>query len=175
VTTDQQPKVSDILIGIFAIFLALGIVLAIPFGIYKAVDSIFSNKNDSPCSSGEFLSNGGNCISWDDYNKNNEKLLQSLRKEVSFSAKGSVRGTESKYFSEGNWKVSWQTYGDCYYAGMLEGNNISYSDGKVISASAITFGTSYIYDLKEGYYYMDVITGPSPYCGWDIKFIPIKN
>ena len=169
-TTDQQPKISDVLIGIFAILL----VLAIPFGIYKTVDSIFLNKNDSPCSSGEFLSNGGDCISWDDYNKNTEKLLQSLRKEVSFSANGSVRGTKSEYFSGGNWKVSWQTYGNCYYAGMLEGNDISYSDGKVISSDAVTFGTSYLYNLKEGYYYMDVITGPAPSCGWDIQFTPIQ-
>jgi hypothetical protein len=36
---------------------------------------------------------------------------------------------------------------------MLEGNDISYSDGKVISADAVTSGTSYLYNLKEGYIY----------------------
>ena len=70
----------------------------------------------------------------------------------------------------GTYAVAWTTAGDCVYYGSLEGGDAFLSD--VFSASTETSGTNTINDLAPGDYYLKVITGPAPECGWTVTLTP---
>ena len=65
----------------------------------------------------------------------------------------------------GDYSFEWETAGDCYYGADLEGGNES-----LFTADSATSGTGYVYDLEPGEYYVQMITGPAPGCGWTVTF-----
>lgn len=70
----------------------------------------------------------------------------------------------------GTYKSTWQTFGphDCYHGGKLNGGTY----GTVMTAQGITQGETYVYDVEPGEYYVEVFTGPSPNCRWQITLTP---
>lgn len=87
------------------------------------------------------------------------------RQPVTWEGQGD--GSSARAALEGDYAVAWETFGDCTYYGDLE-------DGgeDLFSASDITTGTNYIYGIAAGEYYIDVITGPAPGCGWKVTLTP---
>lgn len=73
---------------------------------------------------------------------------------------------------EGDYAVSWKTLGDCYYSASLKGGDTLIGPN-AFTADAVTSGTGNIYDLKATDYYLDVITGPAPTCGWSVTLTPV--
>lgn len=73
---------------------------------------------------------------------------------------------------KGDYGISWTTLGSCYYSATLV------RDGRrgeeAFTADEPLSGTGNIYDLDAGDYYLDVITGPAPGCGWSITLTPIS-
>ena len=80
---------------------------------------------------------------------------------------GNARATEKK-FLEGDYKVDWTTYGDCYYSADLSSGSDIFS-----AMDFVGDGSTYVYGVPAGNHFVDVITGPSPKCGWFITFTPI--
>jgi hypothetical protein len=73
---------------------------------------------------------------------------------------------------EGDYVVSWTTLGSCYYSADLV---VGDSSGKTaFTATEALSGTGNIYDLKAADYYLRVITGPAPRCGWSVTLTPIS-
>ena len=70
----------------------------------------------------------------------------------------------------GDYSVTWETRGSCYYSADLESATENES---VFSADAATAGTTNLYGLPEGSYHVEMITGPAPSCGWTITFSPV--
>lgn len=70
----------------------------------------------------------------------------------------------------GNYRLDWETLGDCFYAGDLEGGRLRPS---VVSSNGIGTGTTNLQDLAPGDYYLQMITGPSPDCGWKVTLSPV--
>jgi hypothetical protein len=73
---------------------------------------------------------------------------------------------------EGDYAISWKTLGDCYYSASLKGGDTLIGPS-AFTADAVTSGTGNIYDLKATDYYLDVITGPAPTCGWSVTLAPV--
>jgi hypothetical protein len=77
--------------------------------------------------------------------------------------------TAKQAFAGGDYSVSWTTGSDCFYAGRIR------SDAETedaFSADDALSGTTYIYGLPAGDYYMDMNTGPAPGCPWNATFTP---
>lgn len=87
------------------------------------------------------------------------------REPVTFSGEGQTDTTKQPM--SGDYSVSWQTLGDCYYGADLE-------DGghDILSAEGVGSGTTNVYGLEPSEYYLQMITGPVPSCGWTITFTP---
>jgi hypothetical protein len=84
---------------------------------------------------------------------------------ITFSLEGD--GNSAKVFMQGDYSLSWQTAGDCvYYADLEDGG------GSLFSASAATSGSGFVYGLSGAEYYVQMITGPAPDCGWSVTFTP---
>ena len=89
------------------------------------------------------------------------------RREIIYSGQGETNGTVKKIFT-GNYKVNWITQGECYYSARLS------SGDRIFSVDGTASGFDYLYDIKEGDYFLSMITGPSPSCPWSIQFLPIN-
>jgi hypothetical protein len=74
-------------------------------------------------------------------------------------------GNTAKAEMGGDYSFQWETVGDCYYSADLEDGNTS-----LFAADDATSGTGYVYDLKSGDYFVQMITGPAPGYGWTITF-----
>jgi hypothetical protein len=72
----------------------------------------------------------------------------------------------------GDYTVEWFTFGNCYYSADLVKEGDSSGDGVFSSMDTPSTGKTYIYGLDEAFYYIKMITGPSPGCGWSIFFTP---
>jgi hypothetical protein len=97
-----------------------------------------------------------------------EATTQSPTRTVEFwQGDGNARATEKK-FLEGDYKVDWTTYGDCYYSADLSSGSDIFS-----AMDFVGDGSTYVYGVPAGNHFVDVITGPSPKCGWFITFRPI--
>jgi len=95
------------------------------------------------------------------------------QKEISFSGLGKTSGTEKMFF-KGSYKVIWRTEGTCYYSGDLKGGNLASFDFiNAFSVQDSAEGTTNIYDLAAGEYFLKVTTGPTPNCPWSVAFTPI--
>lgn len=86
---------------------------------------------------------------------------------VTFAAEG--EGSSAQAVLSGDYVITWQTFGDCYYSADLEGGS-DFLPPQVFTASTATSGTNNVYDLDDGEYYVEVITGPAPGCGWTVTF-----
>jgi len=82
---------------------------------------------------------------------------------VSFTLAGD--GNTAKAEMGGDYSFEWETAGDCYYGADLEDGHES-----LFTADGATSGTGYVYGLDPGKYYVEMITGPAPGCGWTITF-----
>lgn len=80
---------------------------------------------------------------------------------------GEGETTTAPFELQGDYRVEWTTAGDCYYNVDLEGG----LGTSLFSADTPTSGETFVYDT-EGTYYLDVITGPAPGCGWSVSFDP---
>lgn len=74
--------------------------------------------------------------------------------------------------SGGRHQVHYRFDGDCFYGASLEP-----VDGGLLLADLGTGmgpveGDTNVYDLASGDYYVRVITGPAPGCGWEITLTP---
>jgi hypothetical protein len=70
--------------------------------------------------------------------------------------------------------VNWRTEGTCYYSGDLKGGNLASFDFiNAFSVQDSAEGTTNIYDLAGGEYFLKVTTGPTPNCPWSVVFTPI--
>ena len=139
--------------------------------------SVAVQPNNNDCAENEYRGQGdGICHKWSERGvsdsdlkklKDGESFENIYRETIIFKGSGDIEATAKQPLS-GSYEVSWKTYRDCvYYAHLSSGNDLFSADG--------TFsGTSYIYDLPNGDYYIEVITGPAPSCGWDITFKPIN-
>jgi len=67
----------------------------------------------------------------------------------------------------GDYDVTWTT-NDCYYSFTLKGAGRE----DVGSSSDTLSGSNTVYDIEEGRYHLDVITGPSGSCAWSVRFVP---
>jgi hypothetical protein len=96
----------------------------------------------------------------------------SMQQEISFSGLGETSGTEKATFA-GSYKVNWKTEGNCYYSGDLKGGELASFDYiNAFSVQDPAEGTSNLYDIPAGQYFLKVITGPTPMCPWSVTFIP---
>lgn len=89
---------------------------------------------------------------------------------VTLSGDGKMKS--KKVSLGGDYSVSWKTLGSCYYSADLEGGGgrgESVFDAYERPAS----GTNNVYGLDAADYYLDVITGPAPGCGWSVTLTPI--
>ena len=75
------------------------------------------------------------------------------------------------HLAGGTYRSTWQTFGDCYYSSHLEPGFLV----EVMNASAISQGETYVYDVEPGEYRVNVITGPSPRCRWQITLTPTTS
>jgi len=82
---------------------------------------------------------------------------------LSFALAGD--GNTARAEMGGDYSFDWETAGGCYYSADLEGGHES-----LFTADGATSGTGYVYDLDPGEYYVQMITGPAPGCGWTITF-----
>lgn len=96
-----------------------------------------------------------------------ETQSQVVRSIVNFSGEGETIGTEKRILG-GDYKISWETFGNCYYSADLSSGESLFTAGDLASSN------SYLYDLAEGEYFLKVITGPVPNCPWQISFLPIE-
>lgn len=85
---------------------------------------------------------------------------------ITFTLEGD--GNTAKVQMRGDYSFTWQTAGDCYYSADLEDGSES-----LFRADAATDGSGFVYDLAPGEYYVEMITGPAPSCGWSIVFTPL--
>lgn len=81
-----------------------------------------------------------------------------------------ANATAPFYLAGGTYRSTWQTFGpgDCYHSAKLKPGFLV----DVMTASGISQGETYVYDIEPGEYYVDVITGPSPRCRWQITLTP---
>lgn len=80
---------------------------------------------------------------------------------------GEGETTTAPFELQGDYRVAWTTAGDCYYNVDLEGG----LGTSLFTADTPTTGETFVYDTA-GTYYLDVITGPAPGCGWSVTFDP---
>lgn len=73
----------------------------------------------------------------------------------------------------GDYTVEWFTFGPCYYSADLVKQGDSSGDGVFTAMDEPSTGKTYLYGADEAFYYINMITGPSPACGWSVTFIPI--
>jgi hypothetical protein len=94
-------------------------------------------------------------------------------KAVTLSGDGEMKS--KRVALKGDYSVSWKTLGSCYYSADLESGSGSGLGESVFTASdRPTSGTNNVYGLEAGNYYLDVITGPAPRCGWSATLTPIS-
>ncbi|MGO4856217.1 hypothetical protein [Arthrobacter sp. 2MCAF14] len=90
---------------------------------------------------------------------------------VTLSGDGQM--TSKKVALKGDYSVSWKTLGSCYYSATLKSGADSLSDPEAFTANHEASGTNNVYGLKAADYYLDVITGPTPSCGWTVTMMPV--
>lgn len=90
---------------------------------------------------------------------------------VGVTLSGDGKMNSKKVTLEGDYGVSWTTLGSCYYSADLKDGG---AWGKsVFTADEALSGTGNVYGLQATDYYLDVITGPAPGCGWSVTLTPI--
>ncbi|WP_160664984.1 hypothetical protein [Pseudarthrobacter sp. ATCC 49987] len=77
-----------------------------------------------------------------------------------------------KFALKGSYSVTWTTLGSCYYSATLKTEDRPVGGETAFSALHEASGTGNIYGLKAAAYYLDVITGPAPNCGWTVTLTP---
>ena len=73
----------------------------------------------------------------------------------------------------GDYAVDWKTLGDCYYSADLRAKETSLDAKTVFTAAKAGSGTGNVYGLNADDYFLKVITGPSPDCGWSVTLTPL--
>lgn len=73
----------------------------------------------------------------------------------------------------GDYAVSWKTLGDCYYSADLRAEDSSLRAKTVFTADKVGSGTGNVYGLSADEYFLHVITGPAPGCGWSVTLTPL--
>ncbi|WP_234752504.1 acyltransferase family protein [Arthrobacter ramosus] len=90
---------------------------------------------------------------------------------VTISGDGQM--ASKKVALKGDYSVSWKTLGSCYYSATLKSGADSLRDPEAFTADHEASGTNNVYGLKATDYYLDVITGPAPSCGWTVTMTPV--
>ena len=88
---------------------------------------------------------------------------------VTFKGDGEMNTTATRL--EGDYRLDWETKGYCYYSADLEGAD---SHTAAFTADSPLKGTNNIHGLDAGDYYLQVITGPAPKCGWTVTLVPVE-
>ncbi|MDY0910893.1 DUF2510 domain-containing protein [Microbacterium sp. CFBP9034] len=81
---------------------------------------------------------------------------------------GQGEGASAKAILEGDYVVTWEAVGSCYYSATLDDEAFE----NVFTASDAATGTNNLYGLEAGEHFVSVITGPAPDCGWRVTFTP---
>lgn len=89
---------------------------------------------------------------------------------VTLSGDGKMKS--KKVPLKGDYSISWKTLGSCYYSADLE-NGGAWGESVFTASDRPHSGTSNVYGLDAADYYLDVITGPAPKCGWSVTLTPI--
>ena len=83
---------------------------------------------------------------------------------------GDGEANSEKVEMHGDYSFVFEVTGSCYYSADLNPD-----EGRAVSVFTASdqpqTGDGYVYDL-DGIYYLRMITGPSPACGWSISFSP---
>jgi len=86
------------------------------------------------------------------------------RVAVVFEAQGG--GKTAPQEMAGDYAVSWETFGTCYYSAELD-DEFSFD---ILTVHGVTSGTNYLYDIPAGSHFVEMMTGPA--CGWRAEFAP---
>ncbi|MGK2852756.1 MAG: hypothetical protein ACSLE3_01395 [Microbacteriaceae bacterium] len=90
------------------------------------------------------------------------------QESVTLSAEGE-QNTAPFHLDGGSYAVTFTFSGGCYYGADLQG--ASTDPGRpesLASGSGPVDGTTNVYKVDEGEYYVEMITGPPPSCPWSI-------
>lgn len=90
---------------------------------------------------------------------------------VTLSGDGEMNS--KKVALNGDYSVDWKTLGSCYYSATLKTGEGTTGGETAFNAYHEASGTGNIYGLKSADYYLHVITGPAPSCGWSATLTPI--
>jgi hypothetical protein len=94
---------------------------------------------------------------------------ESATARATITCAGTGDGNSAKQPLSGDYQVTLDALGDCFYGGDLEGSGSE--DLPTIMKSGTV--TSSLYGISAGDYYVDMITGPSPGCGWTLTLTPV--
>lgn len=97
------------------------------------------------------------------------KIQQSA--PVTIQAGGATK-TAPFDLSGGNYAITYDFSGNCAYFASLKSPDGTYSNLDLASGSGPVKGTTHLYGLKRGSYYIDFNTGPPPDCPWSLTFTP---
>ena len=105
---------------------------------------------------------------------NEEKVLttppaSAPQDTVTLSGDGEL--STNKVHMAGDYVVSWETFASCYYSADVKGD--SSGSEQAFSANDPFVGSNNIYGLPADDYYLKVITGPAPMCGWSVTLTPM--
>jgi hypothetical protein len=70
----------------------------------------------------------------------------------------------------GNYSIAYDFGGNCAYFAYLKSTDGTYNNIDFASGSGPIKGTTHLYGLKSGAYYIDFNTGPPPDCPWSLTF-----
>lgn len=88
---------------------------------------------------------------------------------VTLSGEGELN--THKVYMAGDYMVSWETFASCYYSAKVNGD--SGGRERAFTANDPFVGSNNVYGLPADDYYLQVITGPAPMCGWSVTFTPM--
>jgi hypothetical protein len=88
------------------------------------------------------------------------------RGTITYSGTGELNTAKQQL--NGDYQASFETMGDCYYSGKLKGAGTA--DLPTVDEAGTVI--SNFYDISPGDYFVDMITGPSPGCGWSLTLTP---
>lgn len=102
-----------------------------------------------------------------------EKVTTEAAPAAALTLAGDGKMKSKKVALKGDYGVSWTTLGSCYYSADLESEGDTWGESVFTASDAPHSGTNNVYGLDAADYYLDVITGPAPSCGWSVTLTPI--
>lgn len=96
-----------------------------------------------------------------------------VREPVTVSAEG--ENTSDPFtLAAGRYTVHYRYGGSCYYAPSIEALSGGVGDFYA-SGDGPVEGDTNLYEVQDGQYFVEMITGPSPGCPWMLTFTPVQG